>query len=306
MNRSTIVAAAQLGPIPLKATRAQTLERLIGLLDSAADQGAELVVFPEAALTSFFPHWLIEDDAELHTYYEQSLPSADTQALFDASRDRGVSFVIGFAEQTPQNRLFNAAALIDHTGDELLRYRKIHLPGFSEYQPGTPFQNLEKRYFEVGDLGFPVAEWQRTTVGLAICNDRRWAETYRMLALQGAELVCLGYNTPTTTPHLPEIDRLSEFHNHLAMQAGAYQNSVWVVAAARAGVEEGVDQIGGSAIIAPSGEIVASAKTNGDELVIAEIDLEMAARYRKDLFNFSQHRRPEHYGLIAEPMTEDS
>lgn len=295
-----MVAAAQLGPVPLAAGRQSTVERLIGLLDSAADQGAELVVFPELALTSFFAHWLIEDDAELRGFYERSMPSADTQALFDAAQARQLSFVIGFAEETDDRRLFNTAALIDDEGSERLRYRKIHLPGFREYQPDAQHQNLEKRYFEVGDLGFPVAQWHQTTVGLAICNDRRWAETYRVLALQGAELVCLGYNTPVKTPHLPETDRLTDFHNHLAMQAGAYQNSLWVVAAAKAGVEEGVDQIGGSAIIAPSGEIVASAVGKGDELVIADIDLDMSARYRKDIFSFTQHRRPEHYGLISE------
>jgi predicted amidohydrolase len=142
----------------------------------------------------------------------------------------------------------------------------------------------------------------QSTVGLLICNDRRWAESYRVLALQGAELVCLGYNTPVKTPHLPETDPLADFQSHLSMQAGAYQNSLWVVGAAKAGIEEGVDQIGGSAVFAPSGEIVARARTKDDELVVAEIYLDMSARYRKDIFSFSQHRRPEHYGLIFEPV----
>ncbi|MBT2588172.1 hypothetical protein J7I86_20375 [Arthrobacter sp. ISL-95] len=192
--------------------------------------------------------------------------------------------------------------MVDEHGDVIHRYRKIHLPGFETIQEGAPFQNLEKRYFEVGDLGFGVQPWRDTKIGLAICNDRRWAETYRVLALRGAELVCLGYNTPTTTPHLSESNDLTDFQNHLSMQAGAYQNSMWVIGTAKAGTEEGVSQIGGSAIIAPSGEIVAAAKTLGDELVTAEIDLDMVTRYRRDVFNFSHHRRPEHYLPIVEPV----
>lgn len=301
-SRCLTVSAAQLGPIPKSAPRSATLARLITLLEKASDVGSELVVFPEACLTPFFPHWLVGED-ELPGYYETELPGPATQALFDAARDLRVAFVLGFAEQTPDNHLFNTAVLVDKDGREVHRYRKIHLPGFGEVQPGAPFQNLEKKYFEVGDLGFGVRPWRDTTVGLAICNDRRWAETYRALALGGAELVCLGYNTPVATPHLPELDPLVDFHNHLSMQAGAYQNSVFVIGSAKAGTEEGVAQIGGSAIIAPSGEIVASAATLDDELVTAEIDLDMASRYRRDVFNFTHHRRPENYGAIVEPVT---
>ncbi|WMN01916.1 nitrilase-related carbon-nitrogen hydrolase [Rhodococcus erythropolis] len=300
-TRSLTVAAAQLGPVPKSASRPDTLARLIKLLEAAATEGAQLVVFPEAALTPFFPHWLVDDDNELLSYYEQSLPSPDTRELFDAARELRVAFVLGYAERTDDDRYFNTAALVDETGDVIHRYRKIHLPGFQSVQDGAPFQNLEKRYFEVGDLGFGVQSWRNTTIGLAICNDRRWAETYRVLALKGAELVCLGYNTPASTPHLTESNDLTDFQNHLSMQAGAYQNSMWVVGTAKAGIEEGVAQIGGSVIIAPSGEIIATARTLGDELVTAEIDLDMVMRYRRDVFNFEQHRRPEHYKSITEP-----
>lgn len=284
--------------------RESTIRRLINLLEGAADHGAALVVFPELALTSFFPHWLIEGEGELRAFYERELPSDATQSLFDVAKQRGISFALGFAEEDTDGRLFNSEVLIDQNGGEALRYRKVHLPGFKDYQPAADHQLLEKRYFEVGNLGFPVTQWRNTTVGLLICNDRRWAESYRVLALQGAELVCLGYNTPVKTPHFPETDHLADFQNHLSMQAGAYQNSLWVVGAAKAGIEEGVDQIGGSAIIAPSGEIVACARTKDDELVVAEIDLDMAARYRKDIFNFAQHRRPEHYGLICQSVVQ--
>ncbi|MBG6215825.1 putative amidohydrolase [Arthrobacter sp. CAN_A6] len=279
------------------------MERLIKLLEGAAKEGTQLVVFPEAALTPFFPHWLVRDEDELHSYYEKDLPGPDTQALFDAALELQVSFVLGYAERTEDERLFNTAALVDEHGKVIHRYRKIHLPGFQTVQEKAPFQNLEKRYFEVGDLGFGVQPWRNTKIGLAICNDRRWAETYRVLAIGGAEIVCLGYNTPASTPHLPESDALVNFQNHLSMQAGAYQNSMWVIGTAKAGTEEGVNQIGGSAVIAPSGEILAVAKTLGDELVTTEIDLDMVTRYRREIFNFAQHRRPEHYRSIARPLS---
>lgn len=260
------------------------------------------MVFPELAAVPFFPHWVIEDREALIRYYDLDSPIRRVPSVFDRARDLGVAVVLGYAERTATDHLFNSSVFYDDAGELLLKYRKVHLPGFSTPQDAE-HQLLEKRYFEVGDLGFPVADWSGTKVGLAICNDRRWAETYRVLAINGAELVCLGYNTPVRTPHLPEIDTLTTFHNHLSMQAGAYQNSMWVVGVAKAGIEEGVEQIGGSAIIAPSGEIVAQASSQGDELVIADIDLDMVTRYRKEVFSFGHHRRPEHYGAITVPMT---
>lgn len=134
---------------------------------------------------------------------------------------------------------------------------------------------------------------------MAICNDRRWSEAYRVLALRGAEVVLIGYNTPVHNPPAPEHDHLSDFHNHLVMQAGAYQNGMWVVGVAKAGEEEGVPMIGGTAIIAPSGEIAAQASTLDDELVVADCDLDACASYRTTTFDFERHRRPEHYEIIT-------
>jgi len=182
----------------------------------------------------------------------------------------------------------------------VLRYRKIHLPGHAEHEPWRPFQHLEKRYFEVGDLGWPVTRYNGAVVGMCICNDRRWPETYRVMGLQGVELTLLGYNTPIHNPPAPEQDHLAGFHNHLSMQAGAYQNATWVVGVAKAGREEGCELLGQSAIIAPSGEIVAMASTVGDELIVARCDPGLCRSYKTTIFNFAKHRRPEHYRLIVE------
>jgi predicted amidohydrolase len=137
-------------------------------------------------------------------------------------------------------------------------------------------------------------------VGMCICNDRRWPESYRVMALQGADLILIGYNTPVGLGDPYELDALAPFHNHLCMQAGAYQNAAWVVGVAKCGREEGYDMIGQSAIIAPSGEIVAMCRTHADELVTYRLDLDAAAPYRADIFNFAAHRRTEAYGLIVE------
>jgi predicted amidohydrolase len=101
-------------------------------------------------------------------------------------------------------------------------------------------------------------------------------------------------------PPAPEHDDLSMFHNHLVMQSGAYQNGTWVVGVAKAGKEEGCEMIGGSCIIAPSGEIVAACSTKGDELAVARCDLDLCHSYKSTTFNFARHRRPEAYRLITE------
>jgi predicted amidohydrolase len=303
MPRPLIVAAAQLGPIPRAQSRQEAVARLIALLEEAKAMGADLVVYPEAALTAFFPHWWIDDEDELDSWFEREMPNAATRPLFDAARRLGVGFKLGYCEldfSAGRKRRFNTAILVDKQGRIVGKYRKIHLPGVTEFKPDYPFQNLEKRYFEVGDLGFPVWETMGGRMGLAICNDRRWPETWRVMGLQGVELVMLGYNTPVHNPAMPETDDLGNFHNRLSMQAGAYQNGTWAVGVAKAGVEEGVDQIGQSCIVAPSGEIVAQASTLGDEVVVARVDLDRCRIYKESIFNFAKHRRPEHYGLIVE------
>ena len=176
----------------------------------------------------------------------------------------------------------------------------MHIPGHEEHEPWRPFQHLERRYFEESPDGFGVWRAFDGVMGMALCNDRRWPETYRVMGLQGVELVMIGYNTPIHYAPDPGQNALQGFHNHLVMQAGAYQNGTWVVGVAKGGTEEGVESLAQSAIIAPSGQIVAQAVTTGDELIVANCDLDWCAKYKETLFDFARYRRPEAYGLIVE------
>ena len=302
MARFLTIGAAQQGPVSRSESRANVVERLIAMLRQGAAAGCELVVFTEVALVPFFPHWHMADEEEIDAYFEHEMPGPDSQPLFDEAARLGVGFHLGYAELTAEEgetRHYNSSVLVGPDGRIIGKYRKIHLPGYDRFQRGQPFQNLEKLYFRVGDLGFRTWEAFGGTVGMMICNDRRWPESYRMLALRGAELILMGYNTPVHNPANPANDHLAGFHNHLSLQAGAYQNAAWVVAVAKAGTEEGVEQIGGSCVVAPTGQIIAQATTLEDELIIARCDLDLVQQLRRSTLNFAAHRRIEHYDLIA-------
>ena len=302
--RSLRIVAAQLGPIERTETRTEVVERLIALLRQGSDAGCELVVFPELALTTFFPRWYLDDNpTELDAYYESAMPGPETQALFDEAQSLGVGFYLGYAEQTPQGNRYNTSVLVERDGSIVAKYRKVHLPGHEEHEPERPFQHLERRYFEEGPDGFDVSNAFGGLIGMALCNDRRWPETYRVMALKGVEVILIGYNTPMHYAPDPSQDALQSFHNQLVMQAGAYQNGTWVVGVAKGGVEEGVDSLAESMIIAPSGQIIAQATTAQDELVVADCDLDWCKHYKETLFDFERYRRPEMYDLIAEPKS---
>jgi predicted amidohydrolase len=303
MSRPIIVGAAQLGAIQKTDTRESVIKRMIELVREAHSRGCRLVVFPEMALTTFFPRWFIEDQEEIDKYFEASMPNTATQPLFDLAKKLGIGFYLGYCELTQEGgktRRYNASILVNQKGKIVGKYRKVHLPGHADYRPDYPWQHLEKRYFDVGDLGFPVWRTMGGVMGMCICNDRRWPEVYRVMGMQGVEMVMLGYNTPELDMLRGEPAHIRVFHNNLSMQAGAYQNGTWVVAAAKTGHEGGVDMMGGSLIVTPQGEIVALAHTPEDELITAKCDLDECSFNKQNIFNFAAHRQIQHYSLITE------
>jgi N-carbamoyl-D-amino-acid hydrolase len=294
------IGGAQLGPVHKADSRQAVVRRMLDLLAQAADAGCELVVYPELALTTFFPRCYMTDPDDIDFWFERDMPNAATQPLFDMAARKRIGLSFGYAERTPDGRRFNSAILVDRDGRIVGKYRKVHLPGHAEYDPARSFQHLEKRYFEPGDLGFPVWRTMGGIVGMCICNDRRWPETYRVMALQGVELIVLGYNTPAVNSQRGEEGaQKRHFHNRLTVQAGAYQNSTWVVAVAKGGIEDGHPMIAGSMIVNPDGEIITEAKTEGDELIVGDCDLNATIFGKETVFDFARHRRIEHYGRIT-------
>ncbi|KAF2109728.1 carbon-nitrogen hydrolase [Lophiotrema nucula] len=337
MQRTLKVAAAQVGSVDRNADKNETVQRMVKLLEEAISQNVQLVVFPETTFTTFFPRHLFEDPAELEKYFEQGDDITNNESvkpLFDLARSKKVDIYVGYAERTDDGRGFNTCIYYSgNAGKVISKYRKVHLPGTKE-----PFANpdavnqLEKRYFEPGNLGFKAFRAPGLVVdaakkdtastdvketlgkgdaimGMLICNDRRWPEAWRMYGLQGVELIMVGYNTPYNAPDLfgfrnpmtPEqAEKEAYYHHKLVMEANSYMNACFSISAARAGFDDGkYDLIGGSAIVSPNGYTIAQAKGVDDELVVAEIDLEDCRQGKEKTFDFDRHRRTEHYGLIT-------
>jgi N-carbamoyl-D-amino-acid hydrolase len=303
-TRKLGIAAAQLGAVNLADSREAVVKRLVGLFREAIGRGARFVVFPELALTTFFPRYWMEDPAEVdRRFFEPSMPNPVVQPLFDLARGHGVGFYLGYAELTEEEgraARFNTAILVGPDGRIVGKYRKVHLPGHADHKPQAPFQHLEKKYFEVGNLGFRVWRFLDTITGMLICNDRRWPEAFRVLALQGAEIVALGFNTPTENLHYPEPPALRVHHHLIMAQAMAFQNATWLVETAKCGFEDGFRMFGHSLIVAPTGEIAVKSSTEEDEVIFFNADIELAANLKRTMFNFAAHRRPEHYRMIVE------
>jgi N-carbamoyl-D-amino-acid hydrolase len=289
MPRHIKVAAAQMGPNNEGASREEIVERMQGLLERAVADKVELIAYPEMALTTYFPKKIRTD---FDQFFETEVPPKSLEPLLRRAAEARVAVHVGFCEKA-DGKYFNTALLTDRDGRLCGTFRKIHLPG-TKAADGFA-QVYEPYYFEHGDTGYRVFDAAGAKVGIAICQDRRYPESYRSLALQGAEIIVIGYNTP--------ISALALDLNDLCMRAGAYANACFVVGIAKAGIEDGVELIGGSSIINPQGQIIAKAATTGDELVTAWIDLDHMTPVRKR-WNFLGRRQPQHYATLLQPVTE--
>lgn len=227
-SRMLTVAAAQMGPVPTLTTpRSETLARMIKLLEQASEKNVRLVVFPELALTTFFPGYVIQDPDEIAKFFEPASPSdpyailtsPHAKPLIDRANDLGIDVHFGYGERWTEDdgkvTDYNTAVYYSaHKRECIAKYRKIHLPG--RYEPDTRpgvTQQLEKMFFAPGDFGFQAfrvpglmqgalkAEGMNGAdakaiegqgdpiVGMLLCNDRRWAEGWRCYGLQGIELL---------------------------------------------------------------------------------------------------------------------
>ncbi len=293
---TALVAAGQLGPAD--ATRAATVKRIVSLIRQAGEAGVSLLVLPELALSPYFAAAV----HDIGSFVEPGFPSEETLPIVAAVRDTGVVTVVPHAERQDGN-VYNSSVVLGADGAVAGRYRKSHIPGKVEPDAPGEFAILEKRYFAPGDLGFPLHDSPAGPFGIGICYDRRFPELYRCYALQGASIVACCFNTPVMGEETLESTQEAQ---ELAVRGGAIANAVAVIAAGKAGVEGGVRFSAGSCVIDHRGRILAKAKTEGDELVTAELDLTAAAAARKKM-DLEGNRRPELYALLtaARVLTEE-
>jgi predicted amidohydrolase len=294
MTRIVRVAAAQMGPADEE--KAGNIVRIVALIKQAKVLGVELIAFPELALTPYFPVQ-VHDDIE--KYLEEEMPSPQTQPIFEAAKEAKMAFVLPYAEKSA-NGCFNSAVIVDGDGTILTKYQKMHIPGSVE--PGPGVIGLERRYFKDGELGFPVVDSSVGKLGMLICADRGFPEGWRILAIKGADIVFTPFNTSTHVPHEPNSGKSSAEQlresQELRMRGAASINQFYVVAPGKAGFERNVEYIGNSMIISPLGKVLSRTTSYGDELTIADIDLDVTNIRTRNLLR----RRPEMYTELVEPV----
>ena len=142
--REITIGAAQMGPIQRADTRQEVVDRMIALLDQAHAAGCTLVVFPELCLTTFFPRWYMEDQAEVDSWFETEMPNAATRPLFDRAKAHGIAISIGYAELTPDGHHFNTQIMTDTQAKIVGRYRKSISPAMMNLTPIAAFSTLKK------------------------------------------------------------------------------------------------------------------------------------------------------------------
>jgi len=255
----------------------RNLERMRSFLSAAAAEGAQLVAFPECAVTGY----CFEDLNEARPFSE-SIPGPATDAIAATCRELGVCAVFGMLE-CDEARLFNACALVGPEG-LIGSYRKIHLPFLGVDRFATP-----------GNRPFAVHDAAGACIGMNICYDSAFPESSRIMALDGADLIVLPTNFPTGAECMAEY----------IVNARAMENNVYYACVNRVGVERGFRFIGNSRICDPSGRVLAGAPHTDEAILFADIDLERARNKhvvrvpgKHEIHRFDD-RRPEMYGRIA-------
>lgn len=286
MSRTITVAAAQLGPAT--EDKKDVVARMERLMEEAAERSVDMLAFPELALTPFFPNRL---ERENEPWFDE-LPGPLTDRLFGLARDAGIVVVFPYGERDGISH-YSSALVIDVDGQVLGKYRKTHIPAYfpSQRQGGTG--SFERLYFAPGNLGFPAFDTAKGRVGVQICYDRMFPEGSRILGLKGVEVVFYPHNYSTYG-----FEYRTTSWGRL-VQARAYENGFFAVVPNKAGQEGPRDNAGRSLIVSPlGGDIIAEGSRDGEELVVAAIDLDDVVEARKRL-PFWRDRRPEIYGEMV-------
>lgn len=288
MGREVRVAIGQTGPVG--DDKEQAVKRLAEMAGRAGDDGVRMLLFPELALTPFFPRELVRDFE--HWFDERD--SAIFAPLLERARASEMVIVVPYAEKAGPY-FYNSALVIDADGTVAGNYRKVHIPAyFPSDLPGAT-GSFEKLYFRPGDGGFPVFDTAYGRVGVQICYDRMFPEGSRTLALHGAELVFFPHNYASYG-----MDYRNRAWGRL-IQARTYENGFFGLVSNRTGTEGTRQSAGRSMIVSPfGGDIVAEAGGDGEEILTATLDLDDVLEARRRL-PWWRDRRPETYRDLSAP-----
>lgn len=270
------VAVGQIEPV--MGDVAANIARTSAAIEEAAARGADVVVLPELCSSGY----MFASRDEAYALAETAGDGPATSAWLRLAAEHGVIVVAGFPERDGA-ALYNAAFLAMPDGSSAV-YRKVHL------------WDEEALYFEPGDVGFPVVRTPHGRIGMLICYDGWFPESYRTLALKGADLVCV----PTNWVPIPGQREGERAMATVLTMAAAHSNAIVVAAADRVGVERGQEFIGQSLIVSHTGWPVAGPASATDEaLLVAEVDLAEARRSRGwgRFNNPVRDRRPDAYEL---------
>src|SRR6185436_8040365 len=268
---------------PIVGRKEHNVERSLELIERAAAGGANLVVLPELCNSGY----VFETREEANALAEEVPGGPTTKAWMQIAAKHKLVIVAGIAEREGDS-LYNAAAIVGPNG-LLGRYRKNHLWGG------------ENLFFEPGNLGMPVFRIGAGRIACAICYDIWFPETFRLAALQGADLLCVATNW---VPMPQQPSTLPVMANILAM-GGAHSNSMFVVAADRVGVERGQPFLGNSIVVSHTGwPLAGPASFDREEMLIADVNL-ADARRKRSLNEFNQLLRDRRIDVYDELLGAD-
>lgn len=258
----------------------ENLARSVALVERAAAGGAALVVLPELANTGY----VFESRAEAFALAESVPAGPSTQAWVEVARRCNTLIVAGIAERDGE-RLYNAAVVVG-PGGWLGTYRKLHLWGD------------EHLFFEAGDRGLPLFHTPWGRLGVVICYDGWFPEVYRLLAMQGADVVAM----PTNWVPMPGQPAGSPAMANTLAMASAHSNALNIVCANRTGTERGQPFIGQSLIVDAQGwPLAGPAPVGGDDLVLtAQLDLRATRQARQ--LNAFNHVLRDRRDDVYDPM----
>lgn len=260
------------------------VDKHVAMIAAAADKGAQVLCMQELF---YGPYFCAEQQTKWYDLTEKIPDGPTTKLMCELAKKHNMVIVVPIYEEEQSGVYYNTASVIDADGKWLGKFRKIHIP---QVNPGF----WEKFYFRPGNLGYPVFDTKIGKVGVYICYDRHFPEGARCLGLNGAEIV---FNPSAT------VAGLSEYLWKLEQPAHAVANGYWVGAINRPGWEEPWrigEFYGQSYFCNPRGQLVAVASRDKDEIVVADIDLDMIREVR-NTWQFYRDRRPETYGAITAP-----